>query len=730
MKKVCSRLIAALTSCRACSRSKKRASSLSARSIAAFAAILVKCIAVTSVFVGCDSRQNHASTPEAVALMESVSEQKDNDRTLMVADSLEKAGVLSKGVSCFWQGYAYNMKRQRQVAQYYWEEAMKATVNSTDPTDLAYYAKAASYLTGIYLRNSEFSIALQTAMPAVSRLEQLHCDSTSDYINLLVFSGCCRAHFDHNDPTSQELFEQAYQKHLDNIRQKGNKDAYHDVVVGLINISYGMSVEGMYEEGLVWTERMGQSVAEYKARFPDDEKYIDKQWARYKIYHAIVLEGLGRHEEAAREYDEFRQTSFSQTLDGLNNAAYYLTVAKRWQEAAECYNAASYYFSVDSIMFSLDLVQNYMLKKFKSNMMTGLIDSANVVARSICENLDSAIQHTRTTEAIGLETIRQKNTEIAEQEMKTAEWQKRTAFLILGISLLIFIAYTIYRHRVQQRLAKAHHELKVAYDQLEETTTTKERIESELRIARDIQMSMVPNQFPEYEGLDMYASMTPAKEVGGDLYGYHLEGDKLYFALGDVSGKGVPASLFMAQATRLFLTHATQGMMPAEICTSINNALAGKDNVNAMFVTMFIGLLDLKTGHLDFCNAGHNAPVIQSDKREVISDKRSDNHSSLITYHFLDMLPNAPIGLWPGLEYEGEELDSIKGRLLFIYTDGLNEAENRQQEQFGEDRLLEILRAIHYENARQVIETIEAEVEKHRDGAEPNDDLTMMCIKL
>jgi hypothetical protein len=138
--------------------------------------------------------------------------------------------------------------------------------------------------------------------------------------------------------------------------------------------------------------------------------------------------------------------------------------------------------------------------------------------------------------------------------------------------------------------------------------------------------------------------MTPAKEVGGDLYGYHLEGDKLYFALGDVSGKGVPASLFMAQATRLFLTHATQGMMPAEICTSINKALAGEDNVNAMFVTMFIGLLDLKTGHLDFCNAGHNAPVLGGGE---------------LGGEFLDMLPNAPIGLWPGLEYEGEELDRI-----------------------------------------------------------------------
>ena len=225
----------------------------------------------------------------------------------------------------------------------------------------------------------------------------------------------------------------------------------------------------------------------------------------------------------------------------------------------------------------------------------------------------------------------------------------------------------------------------------------------------------MPSTFPDYEGLDMYASMTPAKEVGGDLYGYHLEGDKLYFALGDVSGKGVPASLFMAQATRLFLTHAAQGMMPAEICTSINKALAGEDNVNAMFVTMFVGLLDLKTGHLDFCNAGHNAPVLGGGE---------------LGGEFLDMLPNAPIGLWPGLEYEGEELDSIKGRQLFIYTDGLNEAENRQQEQFGDDHLLEILRAIHHENARQVIEAMEAEVEKHRDGAEPNDDLTMMCIKL
>jgi serine phosphatase RsbU (regulator of sigma subunit) len=198
------------------------------------------------------------------------------------------------------------------------------------------------------------------------------------------------------------------------------------------------------------------------------------------------------------------------------------------------------------------------------------------------------------------------------------------------------------------------------------------------------------------------------------LYGYVMLGDKLYFALGDVSGKGVPASLFMAQATRLFRTLAAQQMMPAEICTRMNDALSGEDNESSMFVTFFLGLLDLKTGHLDFCNAGHNPPVIGG----------GDNNGD-----FLEMIPNAPIGLFPGLEYEGEQVASIKGRPLFIYTDGLNEAENLQQEQFGDNRLLDFLRNAQFDSAQDVIEAIKADVEQHRNGAEPNDDLTMMCIR-
>ena len=291
----------------------------------------------------------------------------------------------------------------------------------------------------------------------------------------------------------------------------------------------------------------------------------------------------------------------------------------------------------------------------------------------------------------------------AERRQMAAE--RRQLYLVIALVLIILIAvvaFTCYRRRADRKLAA----MKAA----------QERIESELRIARDIQMSMVPRVFPERQGLDMYAAMTPAKEVGGDLYGYVLQGDSLYFAIGDVSGKGVPASLFMAQATRLFRTLAAQQMKPAEICTRMNDALSGEDNENSMFVTFFLGLVDLKTGHLDFCNAGHNPPVLRG----------APDHSA----SFLDVVPNAPIGLWPGLQYEGEELDTIGGRSLFLYTDGLNEAENTEQKQFGDEHMLSILSSHRSLSARQVIEHMTAQVEQHRNGAAPNDDLTMMCLTL
>ena len=206
--------------------------------------------------------------------------------------------------------------------------------------------------------------------------------------------------------------------------------------------------------------------------------------------------------------------------------------------------------------------------------------------------------------------------------------------------------------------------------------------------------------------------MTPAREVGGDLYSYVLQGDEFYFCVGDVSGKGVPASLFMAQTAKLFHTLATQHLMPADIASKMNDELT-VGNEQGMFVTMFIAKLNLSTGHLDFCNCGHNPPVLGGGEHEDA---------------FLEMEPNVPIGLIPNIQFVGQQIDNIKGRTLFIYTDGLNEAENTEQQQFGDERLLEILRKDHNPSSRQLIEQIAKEIGKFRQEAQPNDDLTMMCL--
>ncbi|MBR6188378.1 MAG: SpoIIE family protein phosphatase [Prevotella sp.] len=257
------------------------------------------------------------------------------------------------------------------------------------------------------------------------------------------------------------------------------------------------------------------------------------------------------------------------------------------------------------------------------------------------------------------------------------------------------------------------HSLVNYIEELKRTTALKASIESELKVASDIQMSMVPRIFPAFpnrEDIDIYASMTPAKEVGGDLYDFFVQDDKLYFCLGDVSGKGVPASLFMAVTRNLFRIVAQQGKSPVEVAEQTNVFLA-KDNEPGMFVTMFIGMADLKTGRLDFCNCGHNPPFIDGKFIEIEHE-------------------NQPLGLWEEAPFYGETIDNIKGKQLLLYTDGLNEAENSEHELLGENRLLELMASAAKLSSKEVVEMLRKLVEEHRAGADPNDDLTLMCLRI
>ncbi|MBQ9201689.1 MAG: SpoIIE family protein phosphatase [Bacteroidales bacterium] len=268
---------------------------------------------------------------------------------------------------------------------------------------------------------------------------------------------------------------------------------------------------------------------------------------------------------------------------------------------------------------------------------------------------------------------------------------------LLGVLMLILILRSSIKSQLKYR----------------ELSERKEKMESELKIGRGIQMSMLPKifpPFPERKDIDMFASIVPAKEVGGDLYDFYIRENKLFFCIGDVSGKGVPASLVMAVTRSLFRTVSAHEKSPQRIVTAMNESMADMNESN-MFVTFFTAVLDLGNGHMRYCNCGHNAPYVIS----------SEGVSAL------DVMANLPLGVMPGMSFQEQETDLRCGDGLFLFTDGLTEAENSDHELFGENRLLGQLHPgmVSQEQLRIVSEAIGSYV-----GTAPqSDDLTMLYVR-
>ena len=279
--------------------------------------------------------------------------------------------------------------------------------------------------------------------------------------------------------------------------------------------------------------------------------------------------------------------------------------------------------------------------------------------------------------------------------VRRVEWIVKL-FQLIGLAMLILILRSVIMGQNK-------------YRKLDER---KQMMEGELHIASGIQMSMVPKEFPpfpERHDLDIAADIVPAKEVGGDFYDFFIRDEKLFFCIGDVSGKGVPASLVMAMTRSVFRTLAANEDTPAKIVKSMNDSLV-EMNDKCMFVTFFCAVLDLVNGRLRYCNAGHNPPMILADKATK-----------------LPVVSNLPLGILPGFKYAGQEARLRADDAIFLYTDGLTEAENRANEQFGEARVEDALRGSmgSEEHLAQVRKRVEAFVGK----APQSDDLTMLVIR-
>ena len=239
----------------------------------------------------------------------------------------------------------------------------------------------------------------------------------------------------------------------------------------------------------------------------------------------------------------------------------------------------------------------------------------------------------------------------------------------------------------------------------------RERIAGELQIATGIQMSMVPKTFPpfpERHDLDLAATIVPAKEVGGDLYDFFIRDEKLFFCVGDVSGKGIPAALVMAVTRTTFRNLSAHEDSPGRIVRAMNDSLSAMNESN-MFVTFFCGVLDLANGQLRYCNAGHNPPMTLTDAIRT-----------------LPVVPNLPLGIMGGMDFQEQEIPFHYDDALFLYTDGLTEAENAVHEQFGEDRMEKALHG--RKSAQDHLDCIKQQVAGFVGDAPQSDDLTILFI--
>lgn len=260
-------------------------------------------------------------------------------------------------------------------------------------------------------------------------------------------------------------------------------------------------------------------------------------------------------------------------------------------------------------------------------------------------------------------------------------------------------------------------ELRKNVKELMETTAAKERIESELQIAHDIQMGILPKEFPPFPDrheFEIYATLEPAKEVGGDLYDFFfVDDDHLCFAVGDVSGKGVPAAIFMAVSKTLVKMEASKGLPAAEVLNRVNRQLS-RDNPSLMFVTIFLGILNVRTGEVEYSSGGHDPPYVMSASGEIQP---------------LELTDGVMLGVTEDFNYQSKKNLLQKGETIFLYTDGVTEAKNPDDQLFSDARLQQMLTRLQEKGTTDIIQSIRSEIEIFSEGTPQYDDITMLALK-
>lgn len=685
---------------------------------------LLAVAAVLSSVLSCGHQQQDArKQTEADSLINAASDARDYERVLTLCDSLEQRGDISLYKAAYERGFAYYYSGKPKAQQKELRQALLEKPKNTEDS-LAYFNITYQLADALWIAGDDGE-ALQLALPSLEGLRKMDREHPSKEVTIRLRSltflvGKIQMSLGMKEE-ADKMFEECYGYLLKiPLETPGDYKRRFRTLEGFITSYNNAEDMASVEEWLARQDSVLALIKEGRGLAPADS---DMMMGQSYLHHADVAAFLNRPEEFNRAVAAFRTTKYAQSNLGKSDLATALLEAKHYAEAADEYAVLDQDFAERGLELSLFNL-NYYGEKFRANYKAGRIDTALAVANFVFENLDPAITEQQKSNAAELATIyqtHQKDAEIAQQQISLTRQRWLGTLVALILLTTFFIVYTLYRRRAQKRLAAAHEklevahaELKSAYDQLEETTAAKERIESELQVASNIQMSMVPHKFPERPEIDIYASMIPAKEVGGDLYDFFLKDDTLYFCIGDVSGKGVPASLLMTVTTSQFRTVSRYLDQPEQIMMAINNQIA-EGNDALMFVTMIIGCLDLKTGHLAYSCGAHNPPLLIGSSVEK-----------------LPVSHKVPVGVMKGMKYVFQETQISLGTTLFLYTDGLTEAMNAEQKLFGNDRMVETAQRLISDGvstSKSLISGMSDAVEAFVTGADQSDDLTMMAIR-
>ena len=669
---------------------------------------------LSAVFItSCENQPSQEERDRGNAMIETAYKKKDYNQILQLADSLGSTDVITPSKTYYWLGYASDRMKKMRMAEFYWKAALEAAAHSTNEEDVDLYAKSASRLTNLLSVRGDYENALKIAIPAAQRLEELECDSISDYVNLLIYIGCCQAGLGYTGESTFDGFERAYKIHLDNIERNHTDEAYKNAFAGLINIAYACNYTKNYNAALNWIAHFGELLGEYEQRPSTDGDYVDKQVARFDIYKAIALEGLGQKAEAAKVYDNYLNTNYSQTPEGRINANDYLIAANRWEEAADNYRSLDAMLGKQKSNYSIDDIRDLVLKKYQANLLAGRRDSAINVSLQISDALDKAFKQSKLTDAEEQATIVQKVEQMTEQKAKDERMKTYGLLGILGLVIFGFICYLFFRRHSSLKMKEAYRNLEENYELLEVETAEKERAATEHRITESIQQRMMPQELPKHPGLGLYASLVPSHGACGDLYDCMIRDGKLYFCIGNPVDKEAQTAVLAGMAWALFRNISYHEDKPDVIVNFINSALT-MSGEKQMGVSLFVGIIDLETWQMEYCNAGNISPLILDS--EV-------NH--------LPVDENVPIGTRPNWEFTSQQITIEKGTMLFLYTDGLSKAKNNHFKQYGDKMVCgAALQALKMNPApKPFVDNIQEAINKFIGDTPQGRDMTMLVIR-